>query len=80
MLRDEGSVSDWNRSVGDKNEIKLDVVESTGLLFVNSRFVAELDVSGADGGGKLEVATGFFPGDEVAGETTRVSEIRAEEL
>ena len=76
---DEGYVSDWNRRVGDKNKIRLDVVENTGLLFVDSRLVAELDVSGADGGGKLAVAIGFFAGDEVVGETTRVSDIKAKD-
>ena len=76
---DEGHVSDWNRRVGDENKIELHVVESTGLLIVNSH-VIELDVSGADGGGKLAVATGFFDGDEAPGETTKVSDIRAEEL
>ena len=77
---DSGYASTWNRNVGGENKLALVVVEDGGWLFVNSEYVADLDVSGADDGGSLEVATGIFTGHEVAGETTRVSDIRASAL
>ena len=77
---DSGYASTWNRNVGGENKLALVVVEDRGWLFVNSEYVADLDVSGADDGGSLEVATGIFTGHEVAGETTRVSDIRASAL
>ena len=77
---DSGYVPTWNRSVGNKNKITLVVVEDRGWLFVNSDFVTDLDVSGASEQGSLQVATGFFTGDEVEGETTRISAVSATAL
>lgn len=53
------------------------MVKDRGWLFVNSKYVADLDVSGADDGESLEVATGIFTGLQVAEETTRVSDVSA---
>ena len=75
-----GYVSVWNQNVGDKNKMNLVLIENRGWLFVNSEYVADLDVSGASERGSLEIATGLFAGDEVAGETTRVSDITASAL
>ena len=75
-----GYVSNWSRNVGDKNEMNLVVIEDRGWLFINSEYVADLDVSGVRERGNLGVATGFFDGHEVAGETTRVNDIRASAL
>ena len=77
---DSAYVSNWNRNVGSENKIALVVVEDRGWLFVNSEYIADLGVSGASERGSLEVATGFFTGHEVAGETTRVSDIMASAL
>ena len=79
-LLDSGYVSVWHQNVGDKNKMALVVVEDRGWLFVNSEYVADLDVSGASERGSLKIATGLFTGSEVAGETTRVSDIRASAL
>ena len=79
-LLDSGYVSVWNQNVGDKNKMALVVIEDRGWLFVNSEYVTDLDVSGASERGSLEIAAGFFTGDGVAGETTRVSDIRASAL
>jgi len=75
-----GHVSNWNRNEGGENKIALVVIENRGWLFVNSEYVADLDASGADEAGSLEAATGIFAGHEVAGETTRVSDITAAAL
>ena len=77
---DSGYVSVWNQNVGDKNKMALVVIENRGWLFVNSEYVTDLDVSGASERGSLEIATGFFTGDGVVGETTRVSDITASAL
>ena len=77
---DSGYISVLNRSVGNKNKITLVAVEDRGWLFVNSEFVADLDVSGASERGSLNIASGFFIGDGVEGETTRISDVSASAL
>ena len=75
-----GYISDWKRSVGDKNKMTLVAIEGRGWLFVNSKYVSDFDLSGANESGSLEIATGLFTGDEVEGETTRVSDVSASSL
>ena len=75
-----GSVPVWNRKVGYENRATLVAVEDRGWLFVNSKYVTDLDISGAGERGSLKIATGLFTGDEVEGETTRVSDVAAFEL
>ena len=72
-----GFAPEWNASAGERNGVGLAVVESRGWLFINSLLVADLDMSGASERGSLEVATGLFAGDEVAGETTKLSDVAA---
>ena len=75
-----GSVPVWNRKVGYENSATLVAVEDRGWLFVNSKYVADLDISGAGERGSLKIATGLFTGDEVEGETTKVSDVSASAL
>ena len=75
-----GYISNWNRSVGDKNKMTLVAIEGKGWLFVNSKYVSDFDLSGANESGSLEIATGLFTGDEVEGATTRVSDVSASAL
>ena len=77
---DSGDVGSWNRNAGDTNTLGLVVAEHRGWLFVNSRYVTDLDVSGGSHEGKLEVATGLFTGDEVPGYSTKLGNISAWEL
>ena len=72
-----GYVHNWSGDVGSENRILLVVVESRGWLFVNSEYVADLDVSDATQRGKLEIATGLFTGNEVPGYSTVASDIHA---
>ena len=72
-----GIAPDWNANVGDRNRVGLTVVESRGWLFINSLLVTDLDLSGASERGSLEVATGLYAGDEIPGETTKVSDVAA---
>ena len=70
----DGSAANWR---ADRNKLGLIVAENRGWLFVNSEYAADLDLSGASGGGSLEIATGLFSGHEIAGETTRISDAGA---
>ena len=72
-----GRVPNWR---GDRDTVALTVVENRGWLFVNSEYVADLDASGAPGGGSLEIATGLFSGHEMDGATTRISDASAVSL
>ena len=72
-----GYAPEWNRNVGDENDVGLVVVESRGWLFINSLYVADLDISGASERGGLEVATGLLRNNEIPGKTTRMREVLA---
>ena len=75
--RENGYVPTWKSERGDKNKMTLTVIEERGWLFVNSKYVADLDASDSHERGELEIGTGFFTGDGVEGEATRISEVRA---
>lgn len=75
-----GYASEWNQNVGDENALGLVVVESRGWLFINSLYVADLNLSGTSELGGLEVATGLLMDNEVPGKTTRLREVLALEI
>ena len=75
-----GSVSTWNRNVGYENRVTLVAIDGRGWLFVNSKYVTDLDLSNASERGGLGISTGFFTGDEVEGESTKVSDVAASAL
>ena len=75
-----GAIYDWNQDLGFSNRIMLVVIEERGWLFVNSNFVTELDVSTGSNAGSVDIATGFFKGNEVPGERTVVRNIRVDEV
>ena len=77
---DWGSVSTWNRNVGYENRVTLVAIDGRGWLFVNSKYVTDLDLSNASERGGLGISTGFFTGDEVEGESTKVSDVAASAL
>ena len=68
---ESGPVHGLKLSGGSLNYVKLIVIEDRGWLFVNSNYVADLDVSGSHSRGMLSVATGFFEGSEVPGYSTK---------
>ena len=75
-----GTVSDWNQEFSSDNRVSLVVVEERGWLFVNSKLVADLDVDSGSGEGDLEIATGIFTDNHIAGESTVVTDIYAAEI
>ena len=71
---ESGQASNWR---GDMNRLSLIVAGNRGWLFANSKYVADLDASGARGGGGLEIATGLFNWHEMDGASTRISDASA---
>lgn len=75
-----GPVYNLNLLAGSINTVTLIVVEDRGWLFVNSEYVADLDISGSQTDGDLTVATGFWTDSEVPGYSTRYSNVVGQEL
>ena len=66
--------------MGSINTVTLFVIENRGWLFVNSEYIADLDVSGNQTQGGLTIATGLLTGSEVPGYSTGYSNVVAQEL
>jgi serine/threonine protein kinase len=66
----QGSISSLNVKEGGSNFIQLIALENDGWLYVNNQFISKLDLSGRYAG-SVEVVTGFFTGDEIAGELVK---------
>ena len=75
-----GPISNLRLSVGSINTVTLFVIENRGWLFVNSEYIADLDVSGNQTQGELTIATGLLTGSEVPGYSTGYSNVVAQEL
>ena len=71
---ESGQASNWR---GDMNKLSLIVAGNRGWLFANSKYVADLDASGARGGGSLKIATGLFNWHEMDGASTKISDASA---
>ena len=71
---ESGQASNWR---GDLNKLSLIVAGNRGWLFANSKYVADIDVSGARGGGSLKIATGLFNWHEMDGASTKISDASA---
>ena len=72
ILVHEGEIEGFNTVAGGRNRIQLAAVGDRGWLFCNEQFVAELDLSSTTEAGTVGVMTGFFAGNEVEGESTKV--------
>lgn len=66
-----GTISHLLVTTGQRNEIRLICLNEQGWLYVNDRFIAELDLSSRTSSGDIRIATGIYNGDEIAGEETR---------
>ncbi len=67
----EGSVSGLSTSAGGSNLIRFVCEGNQGWLYVNSVFIAEIDLSSRMDAGDVVVGTGFFSDTEIPGETTQ---------
>ena len=59
-----------NTSSNGSNHLRIIVLENNAWFFINDNFVARLDLSDLGDPGDIFAVTGFFTGDEVAGEST----------
>jgi serine/threonine protein kinase len=67
-----GNISSFDTSLGGGNRLLLIAKGSRGYFFVNTVFIDTLDLSARTDTGDISVATGFFTGSEIAGESTSV--------
>lgn len=65
-----------NTGQGDKNKFQLAVIEQKGYLFVNDRFVTELDLSMIDFEGYISLQTGYVSGHQKEGFATGFENLR----
>ena len=70
-ILDSGRVTGLNNLPLGSNEIRLVVLGSVGLFYLNGGFVSELSLAGTDDPGDVAIITGFFEGHEVAGQSTK---------
>jgi serine/threonine protein kinase len=76
----EGNAPGLKVGENESNFIQLVVIDAQGWLFVNETQVARLNLSALLNPGTIWVGTGFFTGDEKAGESTRYSDFAIWEL
>ena len=77
---DEGRLAVFDTSSGGQNTLTLFAAGDRGLLFVNSEFIALLDLSDVRSAGDIAVITGAFSGNERAGAVTRYENFQASSL
>ena len=70
-ILDSGRVTGLNNLPLGSNEIRLVVLGSVGLFYLNGGFVSELSLAGTDDPGDVAIITGFFEGHEDAGQSTK---------
>ena len=66
-----GTAENLDLSADGSNTLRLEVVGITATLLVNGEFVSAMDVSEMDVHGDVWIATGFFAGHEIDGESMR---------
>ena len=65
-----GTVTHLDISAAGRNHLRVVAIGERGWLFVNDRFISNLDLSPVTGAGDVAAITGAFAGDEVAGAVT----------
>jgi hypothetical protein len=74
VFLDDGLVEGWDAASGGSNRLTLIALGDHGYFFANNTFVAPLDLSNRQDIGDVEIATGFYVGDEIDGQVTRYEE------
>ena len=69
-----------NTSIGSSNNLRLIVIGDTGWIFVNGQYLESLALGSSGFSGDVEVATGFFTGNEAAGAVTRYEDFTVNPL
>ena len=75
-----GNVSNLKLGAGQQNHVMVVALEERGWLFVNQTFIASFDLSDVKVSGDVAVITGYYTGDEVAGESTQFENFRGYDL
>ena len=65
------NITGINTSPGDSNHVRLIINGAEGMLYVNSRYVAKLNLSGLITSGEVRAVGEYFSDDGVAGYSTR---------
>ncbi|PJF37316.1 MAG: hypothetical protein CUN49_01030 [Candidatus Thermofonsia Clade 1 bacterium] len=69
----EGILASLNTAADGTNLLRLVVQDDRAWFFVNSQFVAQLDVSAKRVPGDVQIVTGVFAGNKINGRATRYS-------
>ena len=75
-----GNVSNLKLGAGQQNHVMVVALEDRGWLFVNQTCIASFDLSDVKVSGDVAVITGYYTGDEVAGESTQFQNFRGYDL
>ena len=75
-----GTLGNLDTAAGGRNHLMVVAIGERGWFFVNSEFVAALDLSAVAHSGDVSVITGAFSGDEVAGAITRFEDFSGRRL
>ena len=65
------NITGINTSPGDSNHVRIIINGADGMLYVNSRYVAKLNLSGLITSGEVRAVGEYFSDDGVAGYSTR---------
>ena len=72
----QGGTVQLNANAGGNNHVRIVGIAERGWLFVNGRFVADLDLSGLTRSGDIAIATGLFEGTEREGAVTKYEDFK----
>ena len=75
-----GTLGNLDTADGGRNHLMVVAIGERGWFFVNSEFVAALDLTAVTHSGDVSVITGAFAGDEVAGAITRFEDFSGRRL
>jgi serine/threonine-protein kinase len=66
----EGDLTNLNLGENEQNQLRVIAWGNTGYFFVNDEFIAQLDLSGNQDSGDIEVITAYYFDHEIEGEAT----------
>ena len=75
-IHEESGRAYLNLASGSRNKIALWAIGNVGLLYVNDKFIAELNIRVGANEGDVWVGTGFYKGDEIPGHSTRFEDFQ----
>lgn len=67
----EGSITGMDLSADGVNRLTVIALDEVGYVLMNDSLIADLDLSSRSEAGDVEIATAFFTGNEIVGQSTR---------